>query len=223
MFCSCAHKKISFRTWFFQMFFNKTLIKCEKINSCLMQYSKKYWKWPETYVLILRSYWTPQFPNSAIPPICLSSHSITQKILLSLHYFLTLQFQTFTKIPHFFFFFEIGRKYVSIIVNIISNNTVLQSDLLWIFVSIRRLLQLIVCIRGLKAPSQKHNSFFFSFLPSPLLNLQTIKAHLFSRFTPSPQKICFNMHLSPKNWIFQWTPMILRTFIINPIPSFKSN
>ena len=122
-----------------------------------------------------------------------------------------------------FFFFEIGRKYVSIIVNIISNNTVLQSDLLWIFVSIRRLLQLIVCIRGLKAPSQKHNSFFFSFLPSPLLNLQTIKAHLFSRFTPSPQKICFNMHLSPKNWIFQWTPMILRTFIINPIPSFKSN
>ena len=100
MFCSCAHKKISFRTWFFQMFFNKTLIKCEKINSCLMQYSKKYWKWPETYVLILRSHWTPQFPNSAIPPICLSSHSITQKILLSLHYFLTLQFQTFTNLPN---------------------------------------------------------------------------------------------------------------------------
>ena len=63
MFCSSAHRKISFRTWFFQMFFNKSLIKCEKFVSCLMQYSKKYWKWPETYVLILHSHWTPQFRN----------------------------------------------------------------------------------------------------------------------------------------------------------------
>ena len=76
MFCSSAHRKISFRTWFFQMFFNKSLIKCEKFVSCLMQYSKKYWKWPETYVLILHSYWNPQFQNFAIPLIWLSSHSI---------------------------------------------------------------------------------------------------------------------------------------------------
>ena len=67
------------------------------------------------------------------------------KILLSLHYFLTPQFQNFTKI------FKIGRNYVSIIVNIISNDTVLQCYLLWIFVSIRRFLQLIVCI-GVSTP-----------------------------------------------------------------------
>ena len=84
-----------FWTWFFQMFFNKSLIKFEKFVSCLMQYSKKYWKWPETYVLILHSYWTPQFQNFAIPPIWLSSHSIwlpTQRhcypcITFSLHNF----------------------------------------------------------------------------------------------------------------------------------------
>ena len=68
-----------FRTWFFQMFFNKSLIKCEKFVSCLMQYSKKYWKWPETYLLILHGYWTPQFQNFAIPPIWLSSDSLTQR------------------------------------------------------------------------------------------------------------------------------------------------
>ena len=92
MFCFSAHRKRSFRTWFFQMFFNKSLIKCEKFVSCLMQYSKKYWKWPETYVLILHSYWTPQFRNFAIPLIWLSSHSITQRyccpcITFSLHNF----------------------------------------------------------------------------------------------------------------------------------------
>ena len=98
MFCSSAHRNISFRTWFFQMFFNKSLIKCEKFVSCLMQHSKKYWKWPETYKLIRHSYWTPQFQNFAIPPIWLSSHSINSMILLSLHYFLTPQFQTFTNL-----------------------------------------------------------------------------------------------------------------------------
>ena len=113
MFCSSAHRKISFRTWFFQMFFNKSLIKCEKFVSCLMQYSKKYWKWPETYVLMLHSYRTPPFQNFAIPPIWLSS-VYNSKILPSLHYFLTPQFQTFTKLligifgvsnPTFFFLF----------------------------------------------------------------------------------------------------------------------
>ena len=73
-----AHTKISFRTWLFQMFFSKGLIKCEKFASCLMQYSKKCGKWPETCVLILNSYWNPQFLNFAIPPILLS-HSITQR------------------------------------------------------------------------------------------------------------------------------------------------
>ena len=77
IFASSAHRKISFRTWFFQMFLNESLIKY--FFSCLMQYSKKYWKWPETYVLVLRSYWIPQFQNVAIHPIWLSSQSITQR------------------------------------------------------------------------------------------------------------------------------------------------
>ena len=151
MFCSSAHRKISFRTWFFQMFFNKNLIKCEKFVSCVMQPSKKYWKWPETYKLILHSYWTPQFQNFAIPPTWLSSHSITQRychpcITFSLHNFKhlpiwQLEFLTLV-IPLFFggFFWRFLRNYVSIVVNIISNNTVLQCYLLCIFVSIWRLL-----------------------------------------------------------------------------------
>ena len=47
-------------------------MKCEKFVSCLMQYLEKYGKWPETYVLILHGYRTPQFQNFAIPPIWLS-------------------------------------------------------------------------------------------------------------------------------------------------------
>ena len=156
MFCSSAHRKISFRTWFFQMFFNKSLIKCEKFVSCLMQHSKKYWKWPETYKLILHSYWTPQF----------------QKMFL--HYFLTPQFQTFTNLPIgifgvsyplFFRFLCQLWDYVSIVANIISNNTVLQCYLLWIFVSIRKLLQLIVCI-GVSTPPHLRN-MTTSFAKSP--------------------------------------------------------
>ena len=97
------------------------------------------------------------------------------KILLSLHYFLTPQFQTFTNLLigifgvsylTFFLFFlllRFLRNYVSIIVNIISSNTMLQCYLLWIFASIRGLLQLIVCI-GLSTaplPNVKHNRVFF--------------------------------------------------------------
>ena len=84
-----------FRTWFFQMLFNKSLIKCKKFVSCLMQSSKKFWKWPETYVLILHSYWPPQFLNSSCIVIITLYNS---KIMLSLHYFLTPQFQTFTNL-----------------------------------------------------------------------------------------------------------------------------
>ena len=100
MFCSSAHRKISFR-----VFFNKSLIKCEKFVSYLMQHSKKYWKWPETYKLIL---------NFAIPPTWLSSHSITQIycypcINFSLHNFkllaiCQLEFLGLV-IPLFLFFF----------------------------------------------------------------------------------------------------------------------
>ena len=98
------------------------------------------------------------------------------KILLSLHYFLTPQFQTFTNLlfgifgisnpPLFFFFLKFLRNYVSIIVNIISNITVLQCYFLWIFVTIRRLLQLIVCI-GVSTPPHLKN-MTPSFAKSPL-------------------------------------------------------
>ena len=118
---------------------------------------------------MLHSYRTPPFQNFAIPPIWLSS-VYNSKILPSLHYFLTPQFQTFNNlvigifgVSNSTFFFEIVlRKYVSIIVNIISNNnTALQCYLLWIFVSRRRVLQLIVSI-GVSTPpsSQKHSRVF---------------------------------------------------------------
>ena len=97
MFCSSVHRKISCRTWFFQMFFNKSLMKCEKFVSCLMQYLEKYGKWPETYVFILYSYWIP------ISKFCHSSYMViitlyNSKILLSLHCFFTPQLQTFTNL-----------------------------------------------------------------------------------------------------------------------------
>ena len=96
------------------------------------------------------------------------------KILLSLHYFLTPQFQTFTNLligifgvsNPTFFLLRFLINYVSIIVNIISNNTVLQCYLLWIFVSIRRLLQLIVCIGVWTSPHLKNMTP--SFAKSPL-------------------------------------------------------
>ena len=60
-------------------------------------------------------------------------------------------------------------------VNIISNNTVLQCYLLWIFVSIRKLLQLIVCV-GVSTPSYLKNmtpffKIFLSLTPSHLLKV----------------------------------------------------
>ena len=58
-----------------------------------------------------------------------------------------------------------------------------------------------------------------SFLPSPPLNLQTVQALFFRQ---SPLYIGFSW--TPlKDWIFQWTPKLLRFFIVNSILSFKSN
>ena len=121
------------------------------------------------------------------------------KVLLSLHYFLTPQFQTFTNLLNGIFgvsnptyFYEIGRNYVFIIVNIISNYTVLQCYLLWIFVSIR-LLQLIVCI-GISTPSHLKNiipSFFF-FFAKPSLRSANYPSPLFRRFTPLQKKLFFH-------------------------------
>ena len=108
MFCSSAHRKISFRTWFFQMFFNKSLIKCEKFVFCLMQHS--YWKWPETYKLILHSYWNPQFQNFAIPPTWLSSHAIAQRYHSIAFTNLLIGIFGVSNTTFFSFFFEIFEK-----------------------------------------------------------------------------------------------------------------
>ena len=131
-----------------------------------------------------------QLLNPTISKFCHSSYMViitlhNSKILLSLHCFLTPQFQTFTNLitgifgvrnlTFFFFlifFFEIGRNYLSIIVNTIINITMLQCYLLWIFVSRRRLLQLMVCI-GV-SPTQPLKNITHSLLPSLLSNLQTI-------------------------------------------------
>ena len=94
------------------------------------------------------------------------------KILLSLHYFLVPQFQTLNNLKLLIRIFGVSnpifksflRNYVSIIVNIISNKTALQRYLLWIFVSIRRLLQLIVCI-SVSIPLHLKNNLNPSTLP----------------------------------------------------------
>ena len=129
-----------------------------------MQYSKKYWKWPETYVLILHSYWTPQFQHFTIPPIWLSSHSMTQRYCYPC---VTFSFHNFKLLP----VWDLWE---------ISNNTVLQCYLVWIFVSIRRLLQLIVWI-GFAKPLKIITLYFF---PCPLLNLQSVQAPFLHNSTP---------------------------------------
>ena len=131
----------------------------------------------------------------------------------------------------FFIFLRFLRNYVSIIVNIISNNTVLQCYLLWMFASIRR-LQLIVCIEVSTPPHLKNIKPSFaksplnsSNYPSPLLKVFT---HL---SPPSKKKFFFSCTTPPlppkkkttKIQIFLWPPIILNFFIINLIPSFKSN
>ena len=78
-----------------------------------------------------------------------------------------------------FFFLRFSRNYVSIIVNIISNNTVL-CYFLWIFVSIRRLLQLIVCM-GVSTPPLLKN-MTTSFAKSPL---KSSKNFIIFPLTPS--------------------------------------
>ena len=119
-----------------------------------------------------------QLLNPTISKFCCSFYVViitlyNSKILLFLHYFLTQQYQTFTNlligtfgVSNLTFFWTFLRNYVSIKVSIISNNTVLQCYLLWIFLSIRILLQLIVCI-GVSTPSHLKN-MTPSFSKSPL-------------------------------------------------------
>ena len=153
-----------------------------------------------------------QLFNPTISKFCHSSCMVitlhNSKILLSLHCFLTRQFQTSTNLLigifevsnptnffFFFFFFEIGRNHVSIRVTIISNITVLQCYLLWKFVSIRRLFQFIVCI-GVSTPPQKHQPVLSCQAPSYICKLS--KPPFLGNLLPT---YWFFMH-PPKNWIF---------------------
>ena len=77
------------------------MIKCKKFVSCLMQYSKKYGQWPETYT-------TPQLKKFSIIAMAFSPHSF--KIL-----------------PTFRMEFCLGDRQKPTINTIISNITVLES------------------------------------------------------------------------------------------------
>ena len=64
-------------------------------------------------------------------------------------------------------------------------------------------------------PPQKNTTL--SFLPYPLLNLQIVRAPAFRR---SPLYNAFLAIPPPRNLIFQWTPTILKFFILKPHPIF---
>ena len=132
-----------------QMFLIKAWLIVKSLFPVLCNTQKKYWKWPETYVLILHSYWTPQFQT-----------------------FTNLLIGIFRVSNSTYFFFQRRRNYVSVIVNIVSNNSVLKRCFLWIFVSIKTLLQLIVFI-GVSTsqpppPTSKTLPLLFFFFSSPL-------------------------------------------------------
>ena len=70
---------------------------------------------------------------------------------------------------------------------------------------------------GVNTPSKTPPLFLFK-PPSPL-NLQSVQA-----LSPFRQLSLYWFFVNPlplKNWIFQWTPKILKFFIHNPIPSQK--
>ena len=142
-----------------------------------------------------------QLLNLTISKFCHSPYMViitiyNSKILLSLHCFLTPQFQTFTNLIIGILGVRNPTNFcvcvcmcvcvcvcVSIIANIIIIITVLQCYWLWIFVSIRRLLQLIVCI-GVSptSPLQKHHPFFFA---KPSLKSGNYPSHPFQAIYPN--------------------------------------
>ena len=133
-------------------------------------------------ILLFLLYGHHQLKDIAIPElrITLSLHNF--KLLLLLIGILGVSNPTF-----FWDFWDFWFFYVSILANIISNNTVLQCYLLWIFVSIRRVLQLIVCI-GVSTPSP-HPKNISGDSTSP-------KNGFFMHPPPSQKKIGFFSELS---------------------------
>ena len=95
--------------------------------------------------------------------------------------------------------------------------------------SIRRVLQPIVCMRS-QSPHLKNITPFFFFAKPPLKS-GNYPSPLFRWFThphPPPQKTFF-MHPSPPSWnkidfsVKSHIKMFHKFFITNPIPSYKSN
>ena len=81
----------------------------------------------------------------------------------------------------------------------------------------------IVCIVVLTSPPLKKNNtthLFFAKPPFPLRSANCPSSPLFRQFPPI--YVGFSW-MPPKNQSFQWTLLILKFFIFNPIPSFKSN
>ena len=69
-----------------------------------------------------------------------------------------------------------------------------------------------MCI-GVSTPPQKYHTLF---LTKPPLNLQTLQAPFFRHPPPPPLYIGF-LWTPSENLIFQWTPKILKSFILNSI------
>ena len=148
-----------------------------------------------------------QLLNLRIPKFCHSFYMVitisNSKILLSLHCFLTRQFQAFTtnllivifgvRNPTYFFWRQVETMCQLYLLLLAILLTVLQCYLIWIFVSIR-LLQFIVCI-GVSTPPQKLQNFFFAKRPLksanyPRLPFQAIHSRYIG-FSCNPLKIGF--------------------------------
>ena len=165
-----------------------TMIKCEKFVPYLMQYSKMTRNLGAHLAQLL---------NPTFSKFCYSSYMViitlyNSKILLSLHYFLTPEFQIFTNLLIGFFgvsnptyFFEFGRNYVPIIVNIISNNSVLQCYLLWIFVSIEGSSN-CQCALGSQPPTSKTSPLLFFFFAKPPYKSTNYPSPPFQPIHPPP-------------------------------------
>ena len=115
MFCSSAQVlEFGFSKCFFNLI--KSLIKCEKLTSCLIQYSKKNIGNAQKTMCSSCIAMEPHYFKILLFLLC-GFTLINSKMLLTFHYFLTLQFQTFTTFtnliigisavsnPTFFFFF----------------------------------------------------------------------------------------------------------------------
>ena len=127
MFCFLS-PYAKFQNLVFPNAFNKVLIKCGKIVSCLMQYSKKIWEMTKNLGAD-----PAELLNTTISKFCHSSYMVIKNIaipaIVSLPSFktlLTCHIELFGLVI-WLNFFEICRNYVSIIITIISKITVLVS------------------------------------------------------------------------------------------------